>query len=316
MIIRQVDRLNVDKRDIEDFRSLRDDKGSPLSEGDSKDIFIAAMVTGFNEGVKIELKSKEGFVRTSYLKPEDIAIINSIAVADEGSLNVLLDEKKLFSIAEEYATGGIRLLKDKAFSDDFGTYSKKLGTELIRLYRKSVKEQEVMDEPFELIRTYSIQELLGRNESDSLEFKSSLVWDYKKSGKNKLIEYICAKVISSFMNTDGGILVIGVDDDKTVLGLEKDLKNFKNRSLDEYAVHFTNVINSYLGKMFRPFIKLKFMPYEDKEIAVAYVKEAPRPVYLTYKRKKQFCIRSGNSTINLEMDEANSYIRNKWPNFS
>ena len=105
--VKKVDRLYVDRRDIKEFNRLKD-RDSPFAGSQNKDVFLAAMVVGYHEGSRLELKQKEGYVREEYLSPEDLALIRSIAVSEEESLNVLLDKQKVFSIAEEYAAGGIK----------------------------------------------------------------------------------------------------------------------------------------------------------------------------------------------------------------
>jgi hypothetical protein len=52
---------------------------------------------------------------------------------------VLVDEGKVYSIAEEYAAGGINILKHKVLREEFGSYIKKLESELIDKYEKIKK---------------------------------------------------------------------------------------------------------------------------------------------------------------------------------
>lgn len=100
------------------------------------------MIAGFREGSRIELDKKEGFVRIEYLTLREKSIIKAIAVAEEGDLNVLLDKNKVYSIAEEYAAGGIKLLKNKVFSGDYGSYIKKLESELVEEFEKIENESK------------------------------------------------------------------------------------------------------------------------------------------------------------------------------
>lgn len=97
---------------------------------DNKDVFIIAMVIGYSRGLKSELTVKEGYVRFEYLKPRDKSIMKSIAVADTGNLDILLDKRKVYSIAEEYAAGGIKILINMVFGSGYGSFEKKLESEL------------------------------------------------------------------------------------------------------------------------------------------------------------------------------------------
>ena len=116
------------------------------------------------------------------------------------------------------------------------------------------------------------------------------------------------------MNSQGGILIIGVDDDKNVLGLEKDLEQLRRHTLDSFELHFTNIINQYLGKIFRLSTKITFEKINEKDIVVVIIEKAKQPVYVKHGREKQFYIRSGNSCQPLDIEEASEYIRDRWPN--
>jgi dnd system-associated protein 4 len=129
------DRLYIRKSDRAEYSRLLE-KDSPFKEKENKDLFMMAMVVGFHAGNRIGLDKKEGFIRVEYLNPIEESIIKTIAISEEGSLDILLDKKKVYSIAEEYATGGIKLLKDEVFSGEYGSYSKKLESELIDEFEK------------------------------------------------------------------------------------------------------------------------------------------------------------------------------------
>lgn len=130
------DRLNIEQSDREKYYNRLLKRDSPFAGRENKNLFIMAMVTGFREGARVKLRKKEGFVRTEYLSPNEKSIIKAIAVATEGSLDVLLDKRKVYSIAEEYAASGIKLLKDKVFSHEYGSYIKKLESELVDEFEK------------------------------------------------------------------------------------------------------------------------------------------------------------------------------------
>ena len=124
------DRLNIKKSDREDYARLLE-KDSPFAGKENKDLFMMALVIGFHEETRVKLDKKEGFFLLYHLNDKENSIIKAIAVAEEGGLSILLDKEKVYLIAEEYAAGGIRLLKDKVFSGGYGSYIKKLESELI-----------------------------------------------------------------------------------------------------------------------------------------------------------------------------------------
>ena len=302
------DRLYVEKSDIKLYDRLKE-IDSPLKGKENKELFIMSMILGFKEEGTKELNKKEGYVRTAYLTSEEKSLIRAIAIDKVGALAVLLDKKKVYSIAEQYAAYGIKLLHDQVFSGEYGTYAKKLESELVQMFEENKKRQRSKPERQEIIH---LRKIIERGENQNVEFKSSLCWDYKKNKKDKLMEFTIAKTVSAFMNTEGGYLLIGIGDDKQILGLEKDFAVIRTPNKDGYELHFTNVINKYLGKENRPYSKIWFETLDGKIIAVVKVNKSPNPVYAKSKEKEEFYIRLGNSSHPLNVREATAYIKNHW----
>jgi hypothetical protein len=94
-----------------------------------KHVFMMAFAKGVQAQKRNTIKNRVpgGLIRESYLDDNERAVIRAVAISEEGKLGALLDEKKVYQIAEEFASGGIRLLKNEVCSGDFGSYSKKLG---------------------------------------------------------------------------------------------------------------------------------------------------------------------------------------------
>jgi len=132
------DRLYCRKSDREIYDLLK--KEEPFKRKDLIHIFMMALSAGYMEKNRVKLDTKVGLILLYHVPREVKSIMKAIAIAEEdGNLNVLLDEGKVYSIAEEYATGGIKILKNKVLSGDFGSYIKKLEAELIDKYEKNKK---------------------------------------------------------------------------------------------------------------------------------------------------------------------------------
>lgn len=158
-----------------------------------------------------------------------------------------------------------------------------------------------------------VDSLIEKGENEKVEFKSSLCYDLEKKNKNKNIEIAIAKAVDSFLNSDGGIVLIGVRDDKTLLGLEGDFCVINKATTDAFELHFTNLIEKYIGAENRPYVTMRFAEREGKKIAIVVVpRRAPKEVYLTVDDEPYFYIRSGNSSRPLNVKEATEYIRKHW----
>jgi hypothetical protein len=127
--------LCIRKSELTIYNRLRAED-SPFSGLTRKKMFLLSMANGFREGKFSEVSSeRETYVRNEYLFPEDRAIIDAIAVSKSGGLEILADTRKVFAIAEGYASGGLKSLCEQVFEGEFGTYSKRLEAD-IRSYAK------------------------------------------------------------------------------------------------------------------------------------------------------------------------------------
>ena len=66
----------------------------------------------------------------------------------------------------------------------------------------------------------SLEDMIAEGESDELEFKSTLRWDLKEGTVSKKLEEVVLKTVAAFANSQGGTLLIGVDDERQIVGLE------------------------------------------------------------------------------------------------
>lgn len=132
----------VRKSDRAIYDSLLESDSPFASSGlQTKHLFMLAMATGFYEGKKIVMKEGErdgaGFFRTEYLTDREKSLFKAIAVADTGSFDILLDKRRIYLIAQEYASGGIGSLKEQAFTGGIGSYPNRLEVEILEILAKT-----------------------------------------------------------------------------------------------------------------------------------------------------------------------------------
>ena len=85
-----------------------------------------------------------------------------------------------------------------------------------------------------------LDEMIAEGESGDLEFKSSLRWSYRESRLDKKLEQVIMKSIAAFSNCEGGTLLIGVDDEGELLGLDYDCTTLDGNK-DEFELHLRNL---------------------------------------------------------------------------
>jgi predicted HTH transcriptional regulator len=175
--------------------------------------------------------------------------------------------------------------------------------------------QELKEETKEKLKEVDWKEIIVKGENNFVEFKSSMRWDYKENQVNKNLEYVIAKTISGFLNSEGGTLIIGVDDDGVILGLDKDYSTLgKKQNRDGFLLALVQIINNYLGKEFNQYISVKIENIDGKDVGIVEISDSGSPVFINYQGSDQFFIRASASTQPMSMKEANEYISLHWNN--
>ena len=108
------DRILIGEGDREIYDRLK--KTSFFDGKDNKDIFLMALAWGFHNGKSSPISNKETFFLLTTVEEHEKSIINAIAVYVKDDVEVLLNKKEVYDIAQEYGSAGVRLL-DKMISD-------------------------------------------------------------------------------------------------------------------------------------------------------------------------------------------------------
>jgi hypothetical protein len=152
-----------------------------------------------------------------------------------------------------------------------------------------------------------LRELIGKGESSTLEFKSTMRMNLKTNQAGKEIELAWLKAATAFMNSEGGTLLLGVDDGGEYVGIEAD--NFENE--DKYMLHFKNLINQHIGAEFTSYFEFGLIKINEKTIGILECKPSQKPVFLKNKNDEHFYIRSGPSSIKLQTSKILEYIEDR-----
>jgi serine/threonine protein kinase len=179
----------------------------------------------------------------------------------------------------------------------------------------------------------NIEEVLASSEeSGQIEFKASLLCPYPglppglekelRDGKiaerdalgkiEEQLELAVLKTIAGFLNSDGGMLLIGVSDRKQILGIERDLshRKVKGGSLDGWSLHLTTTIRDRLGADAFDSVRISLVRHGE-EMTVAVVSCQPRNTETWL--HDEFHVRTANATQRLEGPRLVKYVRGRWP---
>lgn len=159
-----------------------------------------------------------------------------------------------------------------------------------------------------------VRELILAGESDSVEFKSTLRYDLCSKEVNKKLEYVIAKTIGAFMNSEGGNLFIGVDDNQNMLGLADDISTLSKPTIDGFELHLVEIIKKYIGAGLISHIKISFPIVEETQICRIKISKSGKPVFTQHEGKEDFFVRSGCSSQPLGREEQSAYEKSHWSN--
>jgi uncharacterized protein (TIGR02653 family) len=158
----------------------------------------------------------------------------------------------------------------------------------------------------------SLADLIAEGEGETLEFKTTIRWDAEAKSINTELIKGPVKTVEAFLNTQGGILLIGITDDGTPFGIEKDLSTLKRGDVDEFERVLRQALIDGLGPAFSSLTRVSFPTVDGVQVCRVDVERSPKPVFLKAKQGKEFYIRSGNASRPLDPEATHEYITMHW----
>lgn len=154
-------------------------------------------------------------------------------------------------------------------------------------------------------RLIRLLEYIERGEGAGVEFKSTIRMNLKSGKIGKEIEFAWLKAVVAFLNSDGGSLLLGVNDDGEVCGLDAD--DFENK--DRCLLHVKNLFNQYVGVEFSSCINISPVEQPEGTVVMIECQKAPDPVFLRIGKNEEFYIRSGPSSVKLSPSQIVNFVQ-------
>jgi predicted HTH transcriptional regulator len=148
------------------------------------------------------------------------------------------------------------------------------------------------------------ERLIAAGEGEKLEFKSTLRWNLNADKADKAIENSALKTVVAFLNTEGGTLLVGIKDDGSILGIEKD----QFLSEDKYLLHFAVLLNERIGREYIEHIHWGLREINGKKILRVDCDPSSTPAFLK-SNGEEFFVRNGPSSIQMSTSEVLEYSR-------
>ena len=152
-----------------------------------------------------------------------------------------------------------------------------------------------------------IHAMIDSGESQNVEFKSTLRFNIRSGKIGKEITFAWLKTVVAFLNSDGGTLLVGVDDEGQLLGTELD--DFKND--DKYLLHVNNAIKTNVGMEYISHIDFDLIDCGDKKVLWVQCQPFEEPVFLKNGNDEEFYTRFGPASRKLTMKEMLAYLKNR-----
>jgi type I restriction enzyme R subunit len=210
-----------------------------------------------------------------------------------------------------------RLTFDHKFNDIF----QEIINSNFDLYRRATDDESfgtaLKDYLFDqyLRRHREVKELIARGESKTLEFKSTLRWNLKENRKDALqVTHAVVKTIAAFLNTEGGDLIIGVNDAGEAVGIEQDQFD----SADKFMLHLSQVVRNGLGDRAGTCIDPRVQKLNGNSVCLVTCQRSPEPVFLKWTGvtpdapEGDFYVRSGPGSIKLPPESAKEFIKTRF----
>jgi hypothetical protein len=187
---------------------------------------------------------------------------------------------------------------------------------------ENLDANNVLSDHTKQMHSLEVDDLLNLEESNWLEFKSSTWHPYQETKatieqSRKKLQSVIIKSVASFLNSEGGTLLIGVSDppdsnSKEILGIERDMKTRGLKNIDEYEFTLTTLLSNPLrSPIIAEYVRISFPEINNKLICRIDINPSPSPVFSS---EDLFHVRNKNASKPLSIEEAIEYAKNHWNN--
>jgi len=209
------------------------------------------------------------------------------------------------ALSQQFITDKIELYRLENYEEFLENRRRIIAKEINKFLEDLIKKEEL---------ELDIKELVKADESYNLEFKSTYGWNLKENKLDEIMKHAALKTIVGFMNSNGGTLVIGIDDNKNVIGMDYDYKSSWKGNKDGFLLNFSRFIENNIGlDKYNKYVNIKFYNLNKKELCVVQVEKSLKPIFIKQNGRKILYIRIENRTEPLEDPEKiNDFIRENW----
>jgi len=205
--------------------------------------------------------------------------------------------------------------------DSINTFSDNLSLNPNQFISESIgKIDDMLDQVGKLNATDKIRQIIERGECVDVEFKQTFGLETNsknpKYGKsNDALKERIFEQISAFLNSYGGVLLIGVHDDQHITGMAKELRVLYGKSHDKFKLRFHEEISKYLGKEFTSpdYITYGFVPIDNYEVFKINCKRSTIPC--RFGKEERLIVQEDPRIKTLKGEAEMRYISKHFPEY-
>lgn len=315
------------KSNANEIKNKINQKTIEIFPDSEKLIFFLDMISMFNEKGDLLLEQLFDYIKkyNSETKQKDLRTVAKITLAN----NLLISESKEDSgftlnnlrLIYDYLSNGVLSLEETIENKN----ARELKVEIL-YWNERIKEDESETLEFKssfytpILDEISINQL---NILNNIENKTEkIINDISRINgdlaRKKLI-HSSLKTLVAFANSVGGTLLIGVNNNKIIIGLENEYLStnpklqYSNR--DGFGLYFDDMVRKYIGDSFSSLMTRKFLKFPNGDVLIVKVEPSIDEFFLKKndegKDQEQLYIRNLSSSKELTGSELTKFIKNR-----
>src|SRR5699024_7156612 len=151
---------------------------------------------------------------------------------------------------------------------------------------------------------------------EAVKAKENKIQEIKNLGSPSEVKHSAMKAIASFANSEGGTLLIGVDDNKEIIGLEADYNRINSdNKRDQIRQLFDNIVEEFIAGSINSCIKeVDIFKVNEVDVMQVKISKSLQPIFLEKDKngneKNTFYVRRAASVRELDSKESLDYVNN------
>ncbi|MFL2520859.1 MAG: ATP-binding protein [Halobacteriales archaeon] len=163
----------------------------------------------------------------------------------------------------------------------------------------------------ELSKEDQIKEWVNIGENKHIEFKETFDLNKHTGNADKNLQHSALKTICAFLNTEGGVLLVGIHDKGEILGVDAEC-NRQKKGDDGFLLHINNLIDSRIGTLVNEAVSRRIVTVNSKKVLVFDCKPLPKGTSPVWLDGKELYYRTDPATRLLEGPDALEYIKKRF----